>query len=901
MSSSRLLASTLFSYVSGGVPIAQRYPALRARACTLQSWVRYATDTSQVIEYLVRTHRELLEICVPGHSHRAEALHNLGAALFLRFRECGDPDDLQESIQYLRACLRDNPDDEATIEAVACSLITSYEEWGNSQDIEEAVQQLSKLHLGMSKHAFKPIEPATHYVRIHIPYTARGLRILCQHPKCSLDLEEALDRVKSNYQATSTKLERCHALVMLTTLIRIKYLRDRDMSKISAAFVAINEALEISTTHICKDRARTLSEAAILHLTPGVPEYDLKLALKYLLEALRDDDIRPEQRVMDALEVFSLCSARVIFPSPGDTMYFHVRDLLLEAYRETVGLLSQVASVALDVRSRVKVLAKVKTLAAQGATQAILFGLYFLAVEMIEAGRAIIWTQSPLHREARYNSLPAPHSQNLIKLSRALDTLMIEDSTFSPREAIPSSYVEMRKFWRRRICDRIHVELNRVRPKSINPPTSIPNPLRTLLRTAKRGPVVLLIASARVCYALLIDDQYSTPRRITLEGVTEDWLETLATSLKVSNEIHRNAIRGMNRGPIPHSTSKPQLSEMQVLEVLWTKVMRLVVRRLSLKSDATELQVKYGFTSGMPLNNRLSAPLYFKPKRKRHRLFICPTGAFMLLPLHAAGLHGRPGQTVSDHFIVSYTPSLTALTFLRDQHTPLPRTEARVLLAAVPDPVHGGALPFATEEVAAIMSVIPEQAIICLRSNEVVANNVALSSDTLLRCLPQASMLHLACHGIQDALDPVSSGFMMQDKMVTVRDFMSSNIHCPHAFFAFLSACETAKGDSEQPDQSICLSTAMLYAGFKSIVGTMWRVAHSCGSYTTNIYRTSLRSMDDIDGPLVAKMVYQRLFAGEAVNIDPEVVPHALDDAVRALKSLGLPPSRWACYVHIGI
>jgi hypothetical protein len=59
--------------------------------------------------------------------------------------------------------------------------------------------------------------------------------------------------------------------------------------------------------------------------------------------------------------------------------------------------------------------------------------------------------------------------------------------------------------------------------------------------------------------------------------------------------------------------------------------------------------------------------------------------------------------------------------------------------------------------------------------------------------------------------------------------------------------------------------------------------------------------MDDIDGPLVAKTVYQRLFASKSVNIDPDVVPHALDDAVRALRGLGLPPSRWACYVHIGI
>jgi CHAT domain-containing protein len=45
-----------------------------------------------------------------------------------------------------------------------------------------------------------------------------------------------------------------------------------------------------------------------------------------------------------------------------------------------------------------------------------------------------------------------------------------------------------------------------------------------------------------------------------------------------------------------------------------------------------------------------------------------------------------------------------------------------------------------------------------------------------------------------------------------------------YAFLAFLSACETAKGDNEQPDQAMHLAAAMLFSGFKSIVATMWYV-----------------------------------------------------------------------------
>jgi CHAT domain-containing protein len=43
-----------------------------------------------------------------------------------------------------------------------------------------------------------------------------------------------------------------------------------------------------------------------------------------------------------------------------------------------------------------------------------------------------------------------------------------------------------------------------------------------------------------------------------------------------------------------------------------------------------------------------------------------------------------------------------------------------------------------------------------------------------------------------------------------------------HAHLAFLSACETAKGDRAQPDQAIHLAATMLFVGFRSIIGTMW-------------------------------------------------------------------------------
>ena len=63
----------------------------------------------------------------------------------------------------------------------------------------------------------------------------------------------------------------------------------------------------------------------------------------------------------------------------------------------------------------------------------------------------------------------------------------------------------------------------------------------------------------------------------------------------------------------------------------------------------------------------------------------------------------------------------------------------------------------------------------------------------------------------------------------------------------------------------------------------------------------SLRSMDDFDGPIVAKTIYEELFHPGAETLDPKTIPYALDSAVRKLRASGLVASRWAPYVHLGV
>jgi hypothetical protein len=182
------------------------------------------------------------------------------------------------------------------------------------------------------------------------------------------------------------------------------------------------------------------------------------------------------------------------------------------------------------------------------------------------------------------------------------------------------------------------------------------------------------------------------------------------------------------------------------------------------------------------------------------------------------------------------------------------------------------------------------------RSVRIVRERVGLTTvEDTSKDMQAASIVHLACHGIQDTDDSTQSGFCVGDGRLTIAKLMELKLD--NAFLAFLSACETAKGDQEQPDQTMHLAAAILFSGFKSVVATMWYVDREFGIGEQLLTRT--RAICDVDGPKVAKWFYEELFAREAV--DGDSVAYALDSAVGKLRASGVPPERWAPFIHMGV
>jgi CHAT domain-containing protein len=187
--------------------------------------------------------------------------------------------------------------------------------------------------------------------------------------------------------------------------------------------------------------------------------------------------------------------------------------------------------------------------------------------------------------------------------------------------------------------------------------------------------------------------------------------------------------------------------------------------------------------------------------------------------MHAAGQYrGHKRTCTADYVVSSYIPTISSLTKARNGWKPIPRSSLAGLLVCETYADDGSLsrLPGSEEEACLVRG--------CFRAAQAQILNAHSPHTSIaeLRSLLQGSLahiLHLACHGVQDA-DPLSSALLMQDGKLTIEDMLQLNM--PNATLAYLSACQTAKGDQNAPDQAVHLAASMLFCGFRSVVGTMW-------------------------------------------------------------------------------
>jgi tetratricopeptide (TPR) repeat protein len=244
------------------------------------------------------------------------------------------------------------------------------------------------------------------------------------------------------------------------------------------------------------------------------------------------------------------------------------------------------------------------------------------------------------------------------------------------------------------------------------------------------------------------------------------------------------------------------------------------------------------------------------------RVWWVPAGPLSLLPLHAAG--HRDGPTVMEHVVSSYAPTIRALHAARSRPLPPPGCALAVGVTDVPNTT----LPPVRHAVAEA-----EFAAAQLRA-ELVLRDGAATRNAVIRALSSVGWAHFACHATTNLADPSGSALHLHDAPLTVRDLTGLDIR--GAYLAYLSSCANAMTGFRLLDESVHVAAAFQLAGFRHVIGTLWRVG-------------------DDDAWYVARHVYPELLRH---HDDPAVGLHVALTALR--REFPANPALWAAYVHIG-
>ena len=280
----------------------------------------------------------------------------------------------------------------------------------------------------------------------------------------------------------------------------------------------------------------------------------------------------------------------------------------------------------------------------------------------------------------------------------------------------------------------------------------------------------------------------------------------------------------------------------------------------------------------IPIFTSINFPMIHPVTPPQCRFWWYPTGPLTFIPIHAAG--PKKGATdVSRLVVSSYVTSLDSL--LRAQKRKRQCTIPNFKLLAISQPNTPGLypLPQSTTEVQTLVDLVSlkgcsEKDIYHFNGSNAVINCV---SDALDTC----SWVHFSCHGLQESVQGMKSAFALYDGPLELGQIASKRLSTGQ--FAFLSACHAATGLKNLPGEAMHLAAGMLFAGFPSVIATMWTIR-------------------DEDAPKVADQVYQYLFRNGLQGLDPSEAATALNHAVLCLREdPDITVDQWAPFIHFGI
>ncbi|KAI9460681.1 TPR-like protein [Boletus coccyginus] len=748
-------------------------------------------------------HREALDLHQQGHSDLSVSLNNLAVCLSTRYDQLGGMEDLDKAIILYREALnlrpQGHPKRSNSLNNIAIVLSTRYKQLGRMEDLDEAIV----LH-------------------------REALNLFPQgHPDRSASLNNFAGVLASRHKQLGRMEDLDEAIVLNKEALKLclQGHLDRSMS-------LNNLAVYLSTRYDQLGRVEDLDKAIVLNrealdLRPqGHP--DRSSSLNNLARHLCDRFIHLRQ-LKDKEEVFSLyaqlANVRQIVSSAdlstarawvGIARYFQHPTILL-AYKTSLRLLTQHLATLPPLPQHLVILKNLTSSLAVDAFSACLHNrVPALAVELLEQGRGVFWSQLTRLRSPLDSLVISGLAGKMLADEFMQLALLIRNTLNLPSASQHECLCHLNL--------KMHTVVTNIRELPGLSRFLLPPLFSDLRHAASGGPVIIVNASKHSCDALIVllrHDPVHIPLQITQEGVRDLSTELLTLTIRAKRA---NVTREL----------------AAFLRKLWDQIVSSIVSFL-----------------------RTTHP-------SQSRIWWCPTAEFSLLPLHVAGPYRKGQQNLDDIYISSYTPTLTALTRAR-RYDPSSSVAQRKRFIAI-----GQAKAVGESE---LLSVGTELDNIGQRVDGLATFTRIDGEESrisrVVEELGKSHWVHLACHGLPNPKKPFESAFALRDGHFTIQHIIGCDLKNPE--FVYLSACHTTVGDEESPDEVIHLASAMQFAGFRSVIGTMWAV-------------------DDGETNKITSTFY-RYMVDESGRLDHTRAAFALN---KTMKSVDVPFDQRILYIHLG-
>ncbi|KAG1758648.1 CHAT domain-containing protein [Suillus occidentalis] len=755
--------------------------------------------------------RIVLELCHLGHQLRPRALDRLSSVLRSRFMQYGNIDDLDEGIQFRREavslCLKEHPDRSGYLNNLALSLNIRFNHQGKPDDIDEAISLheealrlrtvghecrdssldnlggaiIARFHdrgdidditraISLFREALT-LRPPGHPNR---DFTLNNIALALQKRYDELDvsedLNEAIDRYRESLRIRRLDHpERNRVLCSLSSALCSRFMQTQKNGDVEEAITLCQEALA-SLPSLHPDRYFSYTQLRKAYLCRYRVQHNL-LDLFLTIELFRVASRYPTQGFPSRI-------TGAIYWARLAEVYQHKS--ALEAYQTCFELFNShvmTRSSIISRREAASAFRGAQSLPVDAASCAIRRSNLRHAVELAEQGRGQQWSlasrlKTPVED---LESANPTLSRDYLELSKRVSNAAQNSATITDRAAADLAATEYRRLTRQWEAAVAEIRNIQAFSRFLLPPS-----YEDLQAAARHGPVIILIASRYSCSAIIVPTSRE-PINVSLPSIT------LADLMILKDRFTRAIQQASQMNP-----GETRTDLIVLLRIVWDEIM-------------------------LPIVNALDNVLKIK---RRSRIWLCPTAAFTSIPLHAANpfptkANRSKEPCLEDLYVCSYTPTLSALVRSRQLMKRRITPSFVAIGQGQPGAGKGKALSAVDSELELVHTLVPA-----------TANRTTVSGDSAtragaLQALEDNTWVHLACHGKQDPTQPYNSHFVMRDEHLTLLDIMDRDI--PHAEFAFLSACHTAVGDKETPDEVIHLAAGLQFSGFKSVVARCGR------------------------------------------------------------------------------